>query len=115
MGELVDFPSAAPTLPVLSDELEQATDELAVAIDGEAIAHNAYLRKYHLSLLAFRTAEKKIAATLMPKAAEGEAVDELCAWNLANARREACRSKAKSLADRLSALQTHVRLIEGQT
>ena len=97
----------------LSRSLEAATDEYVVALDLETEAENAFLKVQATAFLHAKVSG--VAATILTKFADAQAVEERMAWNLAVARRRRCWAKCDELKNRIMASMSHNKLVGSQT
>lgn len=101
-------------MSVLSDLAvlaEERTDEYAAALDAVAEAEAGYLRCYFTAVA--ESDETTNAAR--ERYAESCCVEEKVAWVYAQAAEKRCKQAVATCLARLSAAQSHYRVIERQT
>lgn len=108
--EVRRLPNRLDPSEILSNDLEVATDAYAVACNEAAIAENAYLKHYAEVFL-----HADVAATIRPKTAECEAVDQRGEWNIKTAVEKSAKAKVEELKHRLMAALSHAKVVAGQT
>lgn len=106
-------PEKQSVLSRLSTAMETATDALAVALDEEAKAENAYLLEYHKAWLT----TDDVPASIRQKATDQvEAVMKARQkWNLAKATAKGSSAKVDELKNRMMAAMSHQKFVAAQT